>query len=140
MVTGKKADNEYYVGCITGFERKEASTSQLDQCQPGRQQSPSCLEQIRNACDSLGYERGFYLGTGSSGTFAIACGHGDLDAASVAGCNGISDTNPVPVACAQALTAKCGNEQGGMLQARAASNQVTYTCIDLTLTGTVRQF
>ncbi len=140
MVTGKKADNEYYVGCITGFTQKEYSTSQLDQCQPGRQQSPACLEQINNACETLGYTRGFYLGTGSSGNYAIACGAGAVSTASISGCNGIADTNPVPVTCAQALASKCGNNKGGMIQARAASNQVTYTCIDLTLTGTVRQF
>lgn len=140
MVTGKKADNEYTVGCIGGFDRKEVSTSQLSQCQPGRQQSPACLEQIETACGALGYGRGFYLGTGSSGNFAIACGDGVLKTESVPSCNGISDTNPVPVGCAQALTAKCGQNQGGMLQARAQNTQVTYTCIDLTLTGTVRQF
>jgi cysteine-rich repeat protein len=139
MVTGEKADNEYYVGCINGFTQKEYPTSQLDQCPGGRQQSPSCLEQINNACESLGYSQGFYLGNGSSGNFAIACGSGAVSSASVQGCNGIADTSPVPVACAQALATKCGNNKGGMIQARAQSNQVTYTCIDLSLTGTVRQ-
>lgn len=140
MVTGKIADNHYSVGCINGFTNKEAPTSQLDQCQPGRQQSPSCLEQIKNACVGMGYARGFYLGNGSSGNFAIACDNGSLKTESVTNCNGIADTSFVPVACSQALASKCGSNKGGMIQARAQSNQVTYTCIDLTLTGSARQF
>ncbi len=140
MVTGKEADNEYTVGCIGGFAREEASTSQLSQCQPGRQQSPACLDQVETACSGLGYSQGFYLGTGSSGNYAIACGSGALKTENVPGCNGISDTSPVPVGCAQALAAKCGKNKGGMLQALAQTSQVTYACIELTLTGTVRQF
>lgn len=140
MVTGKKAENEYTVGCILGFQRLEFSTNQLDQCQPGRQQSPACLEQISDSCRSSGFTRGFYLGTGSSGTFAVACDGGTTTTESISGCNGISDTSPVPVTCAQALATKCGNGKGGMIQARAQSNAVTYTCIDLTLTGIARQF
>jgi hypothetical protein len=46
----------------------------------------------------------------------------------------------VPVTCAQALSDLCGEGQGGMIQARAQSNQVSYTCVDLSLTGHARQF
>jgi cysteine-rich repeat protein len=141
MILGELADNEYKVGCIDDFTREEVSTSQLDQCPGGRQQSPACLEQVYDACDALGYSQGFYLGTGSSGNYALACGTGTTRITkSVAGCNGVSDTSPVPVECAGALASQCGNGRGGMLQARAESNQVTYTCVDLTLTGSVRQF
>ncbi len=140
MVTGVKGDNEYTVGCIVGFQRREVPTSQLDQCPGGRQQSPACLDQIHAACVGLGFDRGFYLGTGSGGTYAVACDAGTTATEGIAGCNGIADTSPVPVTCAQALSAKCGSGKGGMIQARAASDRVTYTCIDLSLTGSVRQF
>lgn len=46
------------------------------------------------------------------------------------GCNGIADTNPVPIACAKALADKCGSGKGGMIQALAQTNQVKYTCVD----------
>src|SRR5690606_18755733 len=119
----------------------EVDVSLLDQCPPGRQQSPACLEQINVACRDLGYSRGFYLGSGgSSGTYDVACDSGSTRTESISGCNGIQDTQPVPVACAQALATRCGQDQGGMIQARAESNQVTYTCIELSLTGSVRQF
>src|SRR5690606_33603419 len=100
LITGRKADNEYYVGCISGFTQKEYASSSLNQCQPGRQQSPACLEQINGACRTLGYARGFYLGSGSSGNYTIACASGSVVTASIQNCNGISDTSPVPVACA----------------------------------------
>jgi cysteine-rich repeat protein len=141
MVTGVVADNEYSVGCIIGFEANEAPIAQLDQCPGGRQQSPACLEQVHMACVDRGYSRGFYLGLGWSGnTYAIACDSGSTTSESVPGCNGISDTSPVPVTCAQELSTKCGENRGGMIQARAQSDWVTYTCIDLSLTGTARQF
>ncbi len=143
MVTGVKedADDQYTVGCIIGFERNVVPTSQLDQCPGGRQQSPACLDQINTACVDLGYARGFYLGLGSApDTYAVACDDGTTKTESVPGCNGIEDTNPVPVTCADALSAKCGNNKGGMIQTRAQSDEVTYTCIDLSLTGSVRQF
>lgn len=139
MVTGG-ADNEYTVGCIDGFERHEVPQSQLDQCPGGRQQSPNCLGQINEACRELGADRGFYLGTGSSGTYAVACDVGSTFTESISDCNGISGIEPVPVSCAQALSNRCGDEQGGMIQAPAESNEVTFTCIDLTLTGEARQF
>lgn len=141
LVTGKLADNEYTVGCIVGFQRKEVSTSKLDQCPGGRQQSPSCLGQVNAACNELGYDRGFYLGVGSAAnTYAVACDYGAPVTASVPGCNGIADTNPVPVSCSGALRDTCGEGKGGLVQGRAQSNQVTYTCVDLSLTGSVRQF
>jgi cysteine-rich repeat protein len=140
MVTGQNADNEYTVGCITGFTRQEVPTASLDdQCGGGRQQSPACLEQIDAACNDLGYTQGFFLGNGSTGNTAIACGTGTRRTTeSVTGCNGIADTSPVPVACAKALATKCGAGKAGMIAARAQPSQVTYTCLDLTLTGTAR--
>jgi cysteine-rich repeat protein len=141
MVTGQTADNEYTVGCVSGFTRQEVDTTLLQgQCPGGRQQSPGCLEQADAACQALGYTQGFYLGNGSSaGTTALACGNGTRTFTdNVPGCNGIGATDPVPVACAKALAAKCGNGRGGMMQLRAQTNQVTYTCVDLTLTGSVR--
>jgi cysteine-rich repeat protein len=84
LVTGISADNEYTVGCIVGFEQKDVATSKLDQCPGGRQQSPSCLEQINTACTELGYGRGFYLGLGSNlNTYALACDYGTPSTASV---------------------------------------------------------
>jgi cysteine-rich repeat protein len=142
MVTGKKADNEYTVGCVTGFQRQDVANSLLsDQCGGGHQQSPSCLDKVSFACRGLGFTQGFYIGNGSSSdTTAVACGSGAVqNPESISACNGIGATNPVPVECAQALAAKCGNGKGGMLQALAQSNQVTYTCIDLSLTGSARQ-
>jgi hypothetical protein len=56
----------------------------------------------------------------------------------VPNCNGIAEGSPVPVACSAALADKCGNSKGGMIQARAQSNQVTYSCVDLNLTGSAR--
>jgi hypothetical protein len=141
MVTGQIADNEYTVGCVSGFTRQEVDTSLLQgQCPGGRQQSPGCLEQADAACQAIGYTQGFYLGNGSSaGTTALACGNGTRTFTdNVPGCNGIGATDPVPVACAKALAAKCGAGRGGMMQLRAQTNQVTYTCVDLTLTGSVR--
>jgi cysteine-rich repeat protein len=140
MVTGQNEDNEYSVGCITGFSRQEVPTASLDdQCGGGRQQSPSCLAQVNTACVDLGFTQGFYLGNGSTGNTAVACGMGAVrPAESVTGCNGIADTSPVPVACAKALATKCGNNKGGMITALAQASQVTYTCVDLTLTGTAR--
>jgi|GEM_PF-2272162 len=142
MVTGQNADNEYRVGCITGVKRYDANSSLFDnKCGPGQQQSPACLEKMAAACSSLGaYKIGFYLGVGAtSGTFAIACGAGTKTATeNVPNCNGIAEGNPVPVACSAALADKCGNSKGGMIQARAQSNQVTYTCVDLNLTGSAR--
>jgi hypothetical protein len=141
LVTGITGDNEYTVGCIVGFEQKEVATSKLDQCPGGRQQSPACLEQVNFACNELGYDRGFYLGYGSSAnTYAVACDYGALSSASVPGCDGIADTSPVPVTCAQALSDVCGEGKGGMIQARAQWNLSTYTCVDLSLTGNARQF
>lgn len=141
MVTGQLADNLYSVGCVSGFSQRDVSTSVLDDCQPGQQQSPACLEQVNDACQSLGFGRGFYLGTGaSSNTFALACDAGTTSTKSISGCNGISNSSPVPVGCAKALATECGSNRGGMLQARAQSSQVTFTCIDLSLTGTARQF
>jgi cysteine-rich repeat protein len=142
MVTGQKADNEYSVGCITGVKRVEVNSSLLDnKCEPGKQQSPACLERARAACRGLGTAGiGFYVGVGANSNMtALACGAGTKTATeSVPGCNGIADTNPVTVECAKALAAKCGSGQGGMIQDHPQSNQVTYTCVDLTLTGTAR--
>ncbi len=142
MVTGQIADNEYSVGCITGVTRVEVSSSLLqNNCGSGKQQSPACLEKTAAACRGLGaYGIGFYVGTGAqSDTTALACGAGTRSATeSVPGCNGIADSNPVPVECAKALAEKCGSARGGMIQARAQANQVTYSCVDLTLTGTAR--
>jgi cysteine-rich repeat protein len=142
MVTGQNADNEYRVGCINGLKRADVDNSLLGgKCSPGRQQSPACLEVARAACSSLGnYTVGFYIGGGAtSGTTALACGAGTKTATeSVSGCNGISESNPVPVACASALAEKCGNGKAGMIQARAQTSQVTYTCVELSLTGTAR--
>ncbi len=142
MVTGQQADNEYRVGCINGVQRFDVSSSLLeDKCGPGRQQSPACLEKAAAACRTLGdYKLGFYVGAGkSSGTTALGCGAGTKTATeSVPNCNGIAESNPVPVACANALAAKCGSGKGGMIQARAQTNQVTYTCVELNLTGTAR--
>lgn len=141
LVTGITGDNEYTVGCIVGFERQDVSTSKLDQCPGGRQQSPSCLEQVNAACNELGYDRGFYLGLGSAAnTYALACDQGTLTTASVPGCDGIADTSPTPITCSQALSERCGVGKGGIIQARAEWNQVTYTCVDLSLTGNARQF
>lgn len=142
MVTGQKADNEYSVGCVDGLTRKDVSNSLLEnQCAPGRQQSPACLERAEAACRGLGeYKLGFYLGAGAmAGTTALACGAGTRTTTeSVPDCNGISESSPVPVACAKALAQKCGGGKAGMIQARAQQNQVTYTCVALSLTGTVR--
>lgn len=142
MVTGQQADNEYRVGCINGPKRFDVSSSLLeDKCGPGRQQSPACLEKAAAACRTLGdYRLGFYVGVGaSSGTTALGCGAGTRSATeSVPSCNGIAESNPVPVACASALAAKCGTGKGGMIQARAQTNQVTYTCVELNLTGSAR--
>ena len=93
------------------------------------------------ACRSLGaYQIGFYVGVGAtSGTFALACGAGTKTATeNVPNCNGIAEGNPVPITCASALAEKCGNSKAGMIQARAQTNQVTYTCVDLNLMGTAR--
>jgi len=141
MVTGKIADNEYSVGCINNFKKEEVATSSLnDKCGGGHQQSPACLEQANAACVKKSYTQGFYLGAGSStDTTALACGMGAKKGPeSVSGCNGIADTDPVPVDCAKALADKCGAGKGGMLQALAQKTQVTYTCVDLTLTGSAR--
>ncbi|HYQ47389.1 MAG TPA: DUF4215 domain-containing protein [Polyangiaceae bacterium] len=142
MVTGQNADNEYRVGCITGVTRYDVNSSLLeDKCGPGRQQSPACLEKAAAACRGLGaYKIGFYVGVGAAtGTFALACGAGTKTGTeSVPNCNGIAESNPVPVTCASALAEKCGSSKAGMIQASAQANQVTYTCVDLNLTGTVR--
>jgi hypothetical protein len=142
MVTGQVADNEYRVGCISGLKRQEVSTSLLaDKCGSGRQQSPACLENALAACQGLGaYKVGFYVGAGAAaGTTALACGAGTKTATeSVAACNGIAESSPVPVACANALADKCGSGKAGMIQARAQTNQVTYTCVETNLTGTAR--
>ncbi|HET9932084.1 MAG TPA: DUF4215 domain-containing protein, partial [Polyangiaceae bacterium] len=141
MVTGQKGDNEYSVGCINGFKREEVPTSSLnDKCGGGRQQSPACLDQAAAACQRKGYTQGFYLGAGSAAdSTALACGMGaKRGPESVQACNGIADTSPVPVDCAKALADKCGSGKGGMIQALAQKTQVTYTCIDLNLTGSAR--
>jgi cysteine-rich repeat protein len=142
MVTGQKADNEYRVGCISGLKRHDVGSSLLeDKCAPGRQQSPACLERAEAACHALGsYKLGFYLGPGAAaGTTALACGAGTKTATeSVPTCNGIVESNPVPVACANALAEKCGSGKAGMIQARAQANQVSYTCVELSLTGSAR--
>jgi len=142
MVSGQNADNEYRVGCVNGLKRQEVDSSLLDdKCGSGRQQSPACLAAANAACRDLGaYKIGFYVGAGSaSGTTALACGAGTKTATeSVPNCNGIADTSPVPVACAGALADKCGSGKAGMIQALAQPNQVSYTCVELNLTGTAR--
>jgi cysteine-rich repeat protein len=142
MVTGQKADNEYTVGCIHGLTRRDVSTSLLENlCGGGVQQSPACREKTDAACRALGaYKIGFYLGAGATaGTTAVACGAGTRTATeSVPGCNGIADGSPVPVACVKALADKCGSGKAGLIQTRVQSNQVTYTCVELSLTGTAR--
>jgi hypothetical protein len=56
----------------------------------------------------------------------------------VPGCNGIADGAPVPVGCVKALADKCGAGKAGLIQTRVQNNQVTYTCVELSLTGTAR--
>jgi hypothetical protein len=142
MVTGQTADNEYTVGCINGLQRYEVSNSLLDnKCGSGVQQSPACRENTTAACATLGaYKLGFYLGPGSSSSAtAVACGAGTkTNTESVPSCNGIADGSPVPIACVKALADKCGSGKAGLIQARAQANQVSYTCVELNLTGTAR--
>jgi len=142
MVSGQIADNEYRVGCINGLKRSDVASSLLeDKCGSGRQQSPACLEKAQAACLTLGaYKVGFYLGSGATtGTTALACGAGTKTASeSVTACNGISESAPVPIECANALAEKCGSGKAGMIQARAQTNQVSYTCVELNLTGSAR--
>jgi len=142
MVTGQNADNEYTVGCINGLQRYEINSSLLEsKCGSGIQQSPACREKTTAACVALGaYKIGFFLGAGSTAsTTAVACGAGTkTNTESVPSCNGVADGSAVPVECIKALAAKCGSGKAGLIQTRAQATQVSYTCVELSLSGTAR--
>ena len=69
----------------------------------------------------------------------VACGAGTkTNTESVPSCNGVADGSAVPVECIKALAAKCGSGKAGLIQTRAQATQVSYTCVELSLSGTAR--